>query len=440
MSDEREKYNQDPRVICKYGEMCYQKNEEHHKKYKHPPPSKTVKKHNMHRFLPFNKVQKTLKGKSADSPKAETPNNLDKAPETSKSDEVSQDEKSSGTSNAASDTQDTVVSGAESNNDEDSSEEECNFSYYHKHTDPIILKELFLVEMPDDFFKFFECLKKEAKKESKPIENILDSVNLQLIGPFDFLMGKLPKMLCKDMYLTHWRFYYDPPEFQSVLKKKGTSQFHIGYFRDDPKEKPVFLAKNDSAKDCIITPISENIFGAVYWYLQHETIKSPFTKMASQKLINKVKSWAEQHKYTIEEYDMKKRQKQIACRTFHGAGIVVPYNKETQVGYRPLVEKDVKIKEMFKKLKDAKTQDEKDKVLAEIQPIITYASIAVDECDFGTGLEAGIALFCSGLKELQSNALKCLEVAYSLLKRDAFKKIIQVHLERRRKGVKLSIL
>lgn len=51
--------------------------------------------------------------------------------------------------------------------------------------------------------------------------------------------------------------------FQSVLKKKGKSEFHIGYYRDNPTEKPVFLAKNDSAADCIITPISENIFGAV---------------------------------------------------------------------------------------------------------------------------------------------------------------------------------
>lgn len=51
--------------------------------------------------------------------------------------------------------------------------------------------------------------------------------------------------------------------FQAVLKKKGKSEYHIGYYRDDPSEKPVFLASNDSAKDCLITPIAENIFGAV---------------------------------------------------------------------------------------------------------------------------------------------------------------------------------
>lgn len=47
-----------------------------------------------------------------------------------------------------------------------------------------------------------------------------------------------------------------------MLKKKGKSQYHIGYYRDSPDDKPVFLASNDSTKDCVITPIAENIFGA----------------------------------------------------------------------------------------------------------------------------------------------------------------------------------
>lgn len=85
-----------------------------------------------------------------------------------------------------------------------------------------------------------------------------------------------------------------------------------------------------------------------------------------------------------------------------------------------------KIKEMFKRLKEAKTEEQKDKVLTELQPVITYANIAMDECDFGTGLEMGIALFCSGLTELRASAQKTLEVAYSLLERHEFKKIIEV--------------
>lgn len=81
---------------------------------------------------------------------------------------------------------------------------------------------------------------------------------------------------------------------------------------------------------------------------------------------------------------------------------------------------------MFAKLESATSQSEKDKILSELQPVITYASIAVDECDFGTGLEIGINLFCSGLPELEPSALSSLVSTYSLLKRDAFSKIIQV--------------
>lgn len=30
-------YENDPRVACRYGLDCYQKNEAHHEKFKHPP-------------------------------------------------------------------------------------------------------------------------------------------------------------------------------------------------------------------------------------------------------------------------------------------------------------------------------------------------------------------------------------------------------------------
>lgn len=83
---------------------------------------------------------------------------------------------------------------------------------------------------------------------------------------------------------------------------------------------------------------------------------------------------------------------------------------------------------MFKQLETAKSQAEKDKILSELQPVLTYASIAMDECDFGTGLEAAIALFCSGLQDLQTSALTNFEVAYTLLKREVFAKIIKVHI------------
>lgn len=56
--------------------------------------------------------------------------------------------------------------------------------------------------------------------------------------------------------------------------------------------------------------------------------------------MEKVKSWAEEHSYSLEEFNMKSRLKNVVCRTFHSAGIVVPYDKKTQLGYRKLAESD----------------------------------------------------------------------------------------------------
>ncbi|XP_047517988.1 histone PARylation factor 1 [Pieris napi] len=411
MSSEWKEYKQDPRIICKYGAKCYQQNTDHHQTYKHPPQLKAKNKDDKKnkRFQPYNKKNTDVKVIANCSTLQED-----------KSDEIVP---GAMTVNTA--TQIDLMSIIELD----------NLTYYSKEFDNNIYKECFQVEMPDDFFKFFECL----NEESSSVEHLMASVNLEMIGPFDLLLGKLPKLEDKDLYLVHWRFFYDVPEYQAILKKKGKSELHIGYYRDNPKEKPTFLAKNDSAKDYMITPVSDNIFGAVYWFLQNEKSSSPFMSIACQKLSEKVKKWAESNGYSIEEFDKRTRIKNMTCKTFHGAGIVVPYNKKTQLGYRKLVETDANIKKMFKKLEEVTEDVAKNKILSEIQPLITYSSIAIDECDFGTGLEAGVALFCSGLKELQSSALSLLTSSYSLLKREEFAKIIQVHMKYRRKGPYMAL-
>ncbi|KAG7305615.1 hypothetical protein JYU34_009707 [Plutella xylostella] len=414
MSTEWKDYVKDPRTICKYGVNCYQKNSDHLSKFKHPPHK--TKRH---------KVE--IEGHTVKRPKIVANDNEEAA--TSQTEVSGDTVEPSDTASATASPRDALSSTHQHN----LIKLPDNLTY-HNNCDENLMRKLFLVDMPGDFYKFFECLQSENS-----FETLLSTVNLQLIGPFDLLLGKLP-IVDPDLYLIHWRFFFDPPEFQAILKSKNASQFHIGYFRDAPDELPVFVASNDSTKDCHITPIAKNIFGAVYLHLQTEKKKSPFTAMACQKMMDKVAKWAKTSNYSLEEFTMKNRQPKIVTKTLHGAGIVVPYNKKTQIGYRKLVETDGKIKSMFAKLESATSQSEKDKILSELQPVITYASIAVDECDFGTGLEIGINLFCSGLPELEPSALSSLVSTYSLLKRDAFSKIIQAHLKYRRKGANMSIM
>ncbi|RVE52291.1 hypothetical protein evm_003081 [Chilo suppressalis] len=416
--NEWQTYTKDSRTVCKYGAKCYQKNPEHHRTYKHPPNLKNTTKNKrvQRKFSPYTKKN------------SETHN--DKIPETSEVKlQANNESENTDKSNHAESLPDTHKVNVQVKLPE-------NIEFYGKNCNQDTIKELFLVHMPDDFYKFYECMNKDGNE----CEKLLASVNLELIGPYDLLKGKLPILDEKELYLIHWRFYYDPPEFQTVFKKRGSSQYHIGYYRDNPDEKPQFLASNDSEKDCKITPIAHNIFAAVYYYLENEKMTSPFVAMACQKLIDIIKKAAEKYNFCIEKYNVKDRQGKIATKTLHGAGIVVPYNKKTQLGYRRLTESDATLKKIFDKLQNAVDQVEKDAALSDLQPVITYANIAVDECDFGTGLEAGIDLFCSGLKELESSALSCLMSAYNLLNRDAFSKIIMAHMKYRRKGAKLSIL
>lgn len=62
-----------------------------------------------------------------------------------------------------------------------------------------------------------------------------------------------------------------------------------------------------------------------------------------------------------------------------------------------------------------------------LQPIILYANIACDECDFGTGLELGIDIFCDGNPELHRICKQLLVTVYNLLRRPQFATIIKVN-------------
>lgn len=410
MADDWQEYISDPRTVCKYGINCYQKNPEHHKNFKHPPAKRKETDRHKRRYSPYTR------NTGNQSPGA----NSSKADEESKV--VSKAIEDENTNELVHNKTEPIVLPK-------------TLTFYDKNTDKSIIKELFLVEMPDDFFKFYEFIDGLGKSA----EATMASVNLELIGPFDLLLGKLPVLEQKDYYLVHWRFFYDPPEFQAVLKKKN-SEYHIGYFRDTPEQTTAFLASNDSAKDYHITLMSENIFGAVYKYLENEKKYSPFTAVFCQKLLAQIKKYAEENNISLEEFTMKNRSSQIVTKSFHGAGVAVPYNKKTQLGYRRLVETDANLKKYFTSLQNVKTQSEKDKIFSDLQVVVTNASIAIDECDFGTGLELGIDLFCSGLTDLHGVCLSNLTSAYTVLSRKAFAQIAEAHLKYRRKGPKMSLL
>ena len=69
---------------------------------------------------------------------------------------------------------------------------------------------------------------------------------------------------------------------------------------------------------------------------------------------------------------MKSREKLKVCSTFHGAGLVVPYNKKTEVGYRQIPETPANLKKIFAKVVDAENadQDKKDAAFDALQELV----------------------------------------------------------------------
>ena len=187
--------------------------------------------------------------------------------------------------------------------------------------------------------------------------------------------------------------------------------------------------------------MSDNLFGAVFNHIV-TLIKDaePSRQTALQKLKASLHVFATMK---VQEYDisldiktqkMKARDRIKLASTFHGAGMVVPYNKDTEVGYREIPETTASLKKIFKNVNEAKTDEAKNTAMDVLQELITNVQFANDEGDPGMGLELGLDAFCFGGDRLHSSVGHLLGVAYELLKRDAFAKILKAHLKRRQTG------
>ncbi|XP_002738599.1 histone PARylation factor 1-like, partial [Saccoglossus kowalevskii] len=265
---------------------------------------------------------------------------------------------------------------------------------------------------------------------------LLEPLGLQLVGPFDILAGKFKKHKGKrPCYVLHWRYYYDPPEFMTVIKGDDTSQYHLGYYRDDPSEMPAFVASNSANKNSVLAKEAENLFGAVKLCIVNKLnlAKDKKKKTSLNKLHESLLKWTKKSDISLESRSkaMKARDKKVVAKTFHGAGIVVPVVDD--VGYRPLPETDGSLKKILKKIVDSSTDDERLKNFDDLQEIMTFIQFANDECDYGEGYELGIDLFCNGSDIFHASILNLLPLAYTLLGRDEYGEIITKHLKYRNK-------
>lgn len=101
------------------------------------------------------------------------------------------------------------------------------------------------------------------------------------------------------------------------------------------------------------------------------------------------------------------------------------------------------MKNVLNKLKNAGDEEKlKLKYLSELEPVLTFATIALDECDFGTAVELGWNLIFSDV-DMNSTIARLLTSSYTLLNRPEFARIAEAHFANktnRRTGCHLTVL
>ncbi|KAG9259637.1 histone PARylation factor 1 isoform X1 [Astyanax mexicanus] len=298
------------------------------------------------------------------------------------------------------------------------------------------VERLYKLRMPEDFYQFWNFCKQISPDD--PADALQEALGLRLVGPFDILAEKHRHCgSAQPNFHLHWRFFYDPPELQTVLRGDAETQHHMGYYRDCPDAVPVFVGENEGKKGCKITQLGDNLFSAVLLFLARKKRERGVRKdeAALEQLEVKLKKEAERLGLPLEQKTkaMKARDRKVVTKTFHGAGIVVPVDKN-DVGYRELPHSDADLKKICRDIAEAVDDKARMTAFAPIQEMMTFVQFANDECDYGMGYEAGIDLFCFGSHYFHKIIGQLLPMAYDLLKRSVFGEIIKAHLANRSHG------
>ncbi|ETK72090.1 hypothetical protein F442_21193 [Phytophthora nicotianae P10297] len=289
--------------------------------------------------------------------------------------------------------------------------------------DAFLESKLFL-KAPGDLYDVFE-LAAELRPES-PCKAFVGTLGLRLTGPFDLLAAKEEVTVDKPLYL-HGRFFFDPPEVATVVVDTESDEGrHWGYFRDSPDQVPEYVVCADSSRECKFDIVGSNLFQLLESRLQKRQSTLGVAKTAD--LLKKIEGHKSCARGQSESALRSKRAKETVAPSLHQLGIVVPVDTKSNTGYRELPTTGKDLADLLHQVRQeaGKTSPARKK----LSELITRATIASDECDFGTGLLLGLDVFTAG-SCLEKEALQLLRVAYMLLRRANFYKIASGHSKHR---------
>ncbi|CAF1548710.1 unnamed protein product [Rotaria magnacalcarata] len=392
--------NLSTRPLCKYGAKCYRKHPDHLKAFRHPS---TEKKEEEQDTDDDDDDDDDSTSKPTDSSPVPSPVEITTAATTTIKSPSSSSMKQTATSiNATVSLMELMELSGEK-----------------------LLSSVYEMEFPTDLYEFWKFC--SNLKKNNPRDVLKDLLNLELVGPFEILDDALKT--CKtlpNMHL-HYRYYYDTPEFMTLIRTLDkSSQFHIGYYRDSPDELPSFVASNNAIENNRFKLCGDNIFAAVHLYAR--AILKSNNKADVKTFISDLENYAKKHKFSLDETTPKinARKKKINCTLLNTLGMVVPC--ENDIGYRPVPFTKDQFKRVCDKFCNSKSEEICQAAEDELQNVITCIQFANDECDYGEGLEFGLNLFLYGSSKLHSRIMSLLPLGYKLLQRNLYAQIITDHL------------
>ncbi|VDM11453.1 unnamed protein product [Wuchereria bancrofti] len=293
------------------------------------------------------------------------------------------------------------------------------------------LETKYLCLFPEEFFAFWKHVQKLAGKDGDPCGKFLmvnitgvygDLKCLRLCGVFDYLAGHF-KDVDTEKYLLHDRFATDLPEMQTLAVYDDGRYV---YWRDEPNTKKPLIVHVDNAEHypkCVIVGAVDPFY--MIAHLVGKTLRVEYRNFFS-------KDWIEGYKmFTANVKTIaKSRKNETVGLPFHGMGIYVKVVND--IGYRPLKEKTGELKNIINLVATTDNEDIKQKKMEKITEIVSCIQFANDEKDFGMGLEFGHDIFWSNHNFFDKMAGKILTMAYKLLDREAFARILEVHMPIRR--------
>ncbi|KAG7376980.1 hypothetical protein PHYPSEUDO_012358 [Phytophthora pseudosyringae] len=283
------------------------------------------------------------------------------------------------------------------------------------------LESRLFLKAPGDLFAVFE-LAAELRPES-PCEAFVDTLGIRLTGPFDLLAAadKAQVAVDKPLHL-HGRFFLDPPEVAAVLvdTDSGVGR-HWGYFRDAPDQVPEYVVCAESSRECKFDIVGASLFQVLESRLEKR--RTTLGADSAADLLQKIETHRDEKSRARGQSGSalrSKRSKDSVAPSLHQLGIVVSLDTKNNTGYRELPATGRDLADLLQQL--AQGASKKAPARKRLSELITRATIASDECDFGTGLLLGLDVFTAG-SCLEKEALQLLRVAYMLLRRANFYKI-----------------